>query len=394
MEQLSTASETYNPSHNVKAVLLNRVLLVLGFVGLFISGFLSLAHILNADVPCGRSGGCEMVTKHPSGIWFGVPVAIWGFGGYLILTALASIRAMKGLEATRGLVMPGYFVAAAGTVGSLYLQYVALFQIHATCYWCLSSAIVMVLTLIVYAMLAQTLEDHRSESVPADSKGFSLATGLAAATILGLAIGMVVLKSGPKGTDVKIDPKQARMEALIPKDAHVFGDPNAKITVVEFADMYCPACRRASPKLKELIAKNPGKIRMVYRHFPLMDKHPLALNAALISEVAADQGKFFDYLIAVMKREGTEEIGVPALYEVASEVGVDVDEAKKRMQNEKDPIYARVQRDIALSDRLGLQVTPTFILMLDGKITHIASSNDFFETLQASPYKEILGPQQ
>ncbi|HEY0868131.1 MAG TPA: vitamin K epoxide reductase family protein [Fimbriimonas sp.] len=374
----------------MKAVLLNRILLVLGFLGLFISGFLSLAKVLNANVPCGASGGCDAVTNHPSAYVAGFPVAYIGVIGYAILTLLAIVRTVRGLEQTRSLVMPGYLVAAVGTIASLYYQYISMAVIGTVCWWCLASAVTMVLTLIVYAVLAQAVDDARREELPRDPAGFMTLTGLAAALVFGLAISGVVLANNAKNPTMGGREIKTQNEILIPEDAHIYGSNDAPITIVEFADMYCPACRTKSPELKELVDKIPGKIRLVYRHFPLLQKHPYALDAALLSEVAADEGKFFEFLIAVMKAKGIEEAGVPALYDIARKVGLNVEEAKKRIDDEKDPVWQRVHRDIEASDRMGLQVTPTFLVMTEGKVRHIASSNDIFQLLQSPPYKDIL----
>ncbi|MCW2528702.1 MAG: disulfide bond formation protein DsbA [Pseudonocardiales bacterium] len=70
---------------------------------------------------------------------------------------------------------------------------------------------------------------------------------------------------------------------------HVYGDPDAPMTVVEYGDFECPYCGAAAPVLKALIDGSQGRVRLVYRHFPLFMSHPFALTAALAAEASGDK---------------------------------------------------------------------------------------------------------
>src|SRR3981189_3600328 len=72
---------------------------------------------------------------------------------------------------------------------------------------------------------------------------------------------------------------------------HALGAAHAPVTVVEYGDFECPNCKQAAPAVKLLLERSPGRVRLVYRHFPLEEVHPHALHAALAAEVAARQGK-------------------------------------------------------------------------------------------------------
>src|SRR4051794_4042673 len=86
-----------------------------------------------------------------------------------------------------------------------------------------------------------------------------------------------------------------RFELAIPVGGaeHYMGPSHAPVTVVEYGDFECPNCKQAAPGVKLLLQRFPGRVRMVWRHFPLEEVHPHALHAALASEVAAAQGKFW-----------------------------------------------------------------------------------------------------
>jgi len=81
-------------------------------------------------------------------------------------------------------------------------------------------------------------------------------------------------------------------------DDPVLGYPNAPLTIVEFSDYQCPFCAKFHTQTLPLIIENyvnTGQVKFVYRDFPITDIHPNAIPAALASECADDQGKFWQY---------------------------------------------------------------------------------------------------
>src|SRR5690606_29220292 len=83
---------------------------------------------------------------------------------------------------------------------------------------------------------------------------------------------------------------------LIREHNTMTGSLDAKVTVVEFGDMQCPACASAHPVVKQIINEygdNPD-FNFVFRHFPLSSIHPHAQISAEAVEAAGDQGKFWE----------------------------------------------------------------------------------------------------
>jgi protein-disulfide isomerase len=72
------------------------------------------------------------------------------------------------------------------------------------------------------------------------------------------------------------------------------GPPDARVTIIEFADFQCPYCGRMAPVLQQVLEKYPREVRLVYRQMPLTEVHPNALNAAEASLCAAQQGRFWE----------------------------------------------------------------------------------------------------
>lgn len=85
------------------------------------------------------------------------------------------------------------------------------------------------------------------------------------------------------------------ISAISSRGPHPKTNPNAAVTVTEFGDLQCPACRAAEPLVKQIIEQYGTQIKFEFKHFPLQAIHPYTIAAAEASECAADQGKFWEY---------------------------------------------------------------------------------------------------
>ncbi len=80
-------------------------------------------------------------------------------------------------------------------------------------------------------------------------------------------------------------------------DDPIKGNPDASITIIEFSDFQCPFCAKFHETTLPQLEQNyisTGKVNFVYRDFPIQNIHPNAIPAALASECADDQGKFWE----------------------------------------------------------------------------------------------------
>jgi len=101
----------------------------------------------------------------------------------------------------------------------------------------------------------------------------------------------------------------------------VFGNPDAKVNIVEFTDYECPACGRAHPVTKQILEKYGENVSYQYKYFPLTTIHPHSYKAALAAECANDQGKLFEY--ADMLFTNQQALEVSDMKEYAKELGLD-----------------------------------------------------------------------
>ncbi len=142
-----------------------------------------------------------------------------------------------------------------------------------------------------------------------------------------------------------------------PTDHHL-GASHAPVTVVEYGDFECPNCKQAAPAVKLLLERFPGRVRVVWRHFPLEEVHPHALDAALAAEVAAGQGKFWPMHDLLF--ENQRHLKRPQLRSYAERLELDMVRYDADMA---DTVYLqRVREDIAGANASGVRSTPSFFL--------------------------------
>ncbi|MFA6259038.1 MAG: thioredoxin domain-containing protein [Candidatus Peribacteraceae bacterium] len=136
------------------------------------------------------------------------------------------------------------------------------------------------------------------------------------------------------------------------------GNPNGVVTVVEYSDLECPACRSVHLSLvSSLMEKYGSMVRFEFRHFPLT-YHTNALVAAMAAECAADQGAFWEYLHIAY--ENQFQLSNAALHDWAGMLDLDV------------PLFTRclksnIKKDTVLADfqegrERGVPGTPTFFV--------------------------------
>ncbi len=145
--------------------------------------------------------------------------------------------------------------------------------------------------------------------------------------------------------------------------APVKGEKNAKLTIVEFSDYQCPFCRQhfaqTMPQLTDEYVKT-GKVRYVFRDFPLETIHPQAFKAAEAAHCAGEQGKYWEMHDRLFGNQGA--LGRPDLSKHAEAVGADVAAFDQCLDGGK--FASRVRDELAAGAKFGVNGTPTFFLGL------------------------------
>jgi protein-disulfide isomerase len=154
--------------------------------------------------------------------------------------------------------------------------------------------------------------------------------------------------------EVLIERPRTQVEATGPAR----GPAGAKVTIIEFSDYQCPFCRRAEPTVEQVLAEYEGKVRFVFRHFPLDRIHPQARGASEAAACAAEQGKFWEYHAGLFG-EGAQ-FDRPALDALATKTGLDPAAFKACVDERKT--QALVEADLKAGEAAGVTGTPAFFI--------------------------------
>lgn len=142
-------------------------------------------------------------------------------------------------------------------------------------------------------------------------------------------------------------------------DSPTLGQANAPVTIIEFSDYECPYCARWHQQVyKRLMKEYEGKIRFVYRDFPLDNIHPNARPAAMSAHCAGAQDAYFTFHDALFSYQ--YGLGREAYLKYAAELGLDV-QAFEACLNEQ-PFADKVEANLRYGLSIGVSSTPTFFI--------------------------------
>jgi NhaA family Na+:H+ antiporter len=145
--------------------------------------------------------------------------------------------------------------------------------------------------------------------------------------------------------------------------ANIRGNPNAPVTLEEFADFQCGACGAYHPELKKIEAEYGDRLRVIFRQNPLYPTHQHSVIAAQAAEAAALQGRFWemhDKLYDNQKAWAEAKDVVPLFVDYAKQIGLDADRFMRDINGEA--VTARIFQDGKRSHALGINSTPTFFV--------------------------------
>ncbi len=348
-------------------LMLTRILALLGLgIGVYLSVMhyqaeaeaLVTAHFCQA----GSVIDCTSVLNSAYATLFGMPVALWAAGAYLITLVLAFRPRVAAL----------LFVCSWLCVFGLYMAAVSLFQLQAVCLFCTALYLVNIGLFVSAIRLAHSWPDFEPGQ---------FAFGLLGCVVLAVGIGWWQnLQAQVRLTPLDFRaPSVERMDrsfirfyheqrevAVQNQERYVKGEPDAPLRITEFVDFRCPSCALAHDYLTYLRATNKGAVRVVFHHYPLdqacnpLDHqvHPSSCAAAIASECAGEQDAFWDYadrLFADQKRFSRAD-----LVAYAEALELDLERFESCLQDTR--IADRVRQDVEEGRRLAISATPTLII--------------------------------
>jgi protein-disulfide isomerase len=112
----------------------------------------------------------------------------------------------------------------------------------------------------------------------------------------------------------------ATLKNPVSHNDHIRGPANAPITLVEYCDYECPHCARAHTIVNQVQLSFRGRLRFVFRHFPLTEIHPHAEIAAESAEFAGAAGLFWDMHDALF--ENQSRLSIPTIFLIGAALGL------------------------------------------------------------------------
>lgn len=141
------------------------------------------------------------------------------------------------------------------------------------------------------------------------------------------------------------------------RDAHRLGPKGTRVELIVFSDFQCSFCKRAARELKRIHTAHPGRIAIYFKHFPLT-YHPQAINAAMASEAAAAQGKFWEMHDLLFANASDLNDGI--YVDLAKKLGLDVERFETDMRSFE--VANKIAADRAEGEAIKVDGTPFFII--------------------------------
>lgn len=179
----------------------------------------------------------------------------------------------------------------------------------------------------------------------------------------------------------------ANADVLVRKDSNITGKTSSKVTLVEFGDYQCPACALSAPAVEQVIHDYAGKIRIVFRNFPL-PQHKNALLAAEAAEAAGAQGKYWEMnklLYAGQADWSESEKALEIFVGYGRMLGLNTETFTKDVQSKK--YAAKIQSDKNDGLAVGVNGTPTFYLN-GSQLTVRPTYDNFKDYIEAELHKK------
>ena len=352
----------------------------LTLVGLADSIYLAISHYrVYTDIgyksfcAISRAINCDTVSQSPYAIMLNMPVAIWGVSGYLFILILLFWAGSKSAAKVRiwSLI---FWVMLIFSVHSVILALISTYLIRSYCILCIVVyGVNLALLFYVWLIRRRFSNSGLVENTPKD---ILFLWEKKAKSILLLATFFAALISTWAFFPNYWNFQPPRISADIPTGITASGYPwigaeNAVLEITEFSDYLCFQCRKMHFFLRQLMAENPGKIRIIHRHYPMDHEfnpivrerfHVGSGKLALLAVYAASKNKFWQmndllYGIGGQKKPiGTKEL--------AKILDLDSNELARALN---DRIFRlRVKHDIYNGNKLEITGTPAYVI--DGEI--------------------------
>ena len=346
------------------------------FLGLLDSIYLFISHYrVHTDMGyrsfCAitQSLNCDTVSQSTYSILLGVPVPLWGIFGYAFLSLLLFYAWDKQANPKR-MWASIVTIALVFSLMSVFFALVSTYYIRSYCIMCIATYAVNLLVLFFGWLIRRRFDPNSFFSaLKLDLRFILLLKRKTTYLFVPFFVAAIAIGVGlPAYWHTPPPPLSEDIPIGFTPEGHPWvGAENPLLTITEFTDYQCFQCKKMHFFLRTLIQQNPGKIRLIHRHFPMDHRfNPLVKESfhggsgdmALLAVYAATQNKFWktsDFLFEIADQNrnfNTKEIG--------EKTGSDY-LALARARNDPE-IRFLLQKDILEGIKLGVRGTPAFLI--------------------------------
>jgi protein-disulfide isomerase len=155
----------------------------------------------------------------------------------------------------------------------------------------------------------------------------------------------------------------------------VRGNAGATVTIIEFSDYQCPFCARVTPTLAKIREDYAGRVKFIWKDFPLTQIHPQAFKAAEAAHCAGDQDKYWEFHDRLFANQ--QALQLDALKKHAAELGLNAASFGSCLDSGK--YSARIRAGLEQGERLGVNSTPS--LFINGRLVSGAVPYESFAAI-------------
>ncbi len=348
--------------------------------GLAVSVYLALSHYrVYTDIgyksfcAISRAFNCDTVSQSPYAIFLDLPVSVWGIIGYGFFLFLLAFAWGKDTERKR--IWPILvFTSLVYSAFSIILAMISTVYIRSYCIMCIASYGINFLLLFHTGMIRRRFDNiGLIEGLKLDVKYLWGKKHKSAPAFLTLVTVVILINIFfPHYWHFEMPGLAADIPKGYTEDGHPWiGAEKPELEITEFTDYQCFQCKKMHFFLRQIVANNPDKVRLVHRHYPMdqefnpMVKEPFHVGSgklALLAIYAAQKGKFWeinDLLFTIMGKK--EEIDIT---ELAEKTGMDYRELSMAVNDHG--IHRKLFIDIAEGFKFKITGTPGYVI--DGQV--------------------------
>ena len=320
-----------------------------------------------------QSINCDTVSQSPYSIFLGVPIPIWGIFGYLFFLLLLSFAGSKAADRRR--IWPVLILISLGfCLYSLILAYISRYYIHAYCLMCIVGYGINFLLLLFTWIAKRRFSEKGFFRVLIKDVQFlwSFRKRVISVFTPMAALGIALLLFFPHYWHFELPEISANTNTGVTEDGSAWiGAETPELVITEYTDYMCFQCKKMHAYMRQIVEKNPDKIRLVHKHFPMdygfnpiVDEpyHEGAAKLAIASAYALYEDRFWqmnDRLYDIPS--GTKTLNIKKL---AEETGINY---KVLLGSPRIKfLRSKVKLDIIEGIELGITGTPAYLI--DGEL--------------------------